>query len=109
MASKRKHTVITLEMKLQVITEVQNDKSQRLVAKTLGVPKSTVTLGVPKSTVGDIWKERKNIEANVSNPSYAKKHCIVRDAHFQKLDNIFSELWTFPSYQHCPVPWCPDM
>ena len=83
MASKRKHTVITMEKKLQVIAEVRNGQSQRLVAETLGVP---------KSTVGDIWKEREKIEAHVSissNSSYAKKHCIVRDTHFQKLDNIF--------------------
>ena len=83
MASQRKRTLITLEKKLQVIAEVQNGKSQRLVAETLGVPKSTVS---------NIWKERETIEANISassNLSYAKKCCIGRDAHFQKLDDIF--------------------
>ena len=88
MTPKRKRTVITLKKKLQVIAEVRNGKSKRLVAETLGVP---------KSTVGDIWKERENIEAHhstSSNSSYAKKCCIVQDAHFQKLDDIFSELRT---------------
>ena len=37
------------------IAEARNGKSQRLVAETLGVP---------KSTVGDIWKEREKIKAH---------------------------------------------
>jgi len=44
---------------------------------------------IPKSTVGDIWRERDKIEAHVSaseNPLFAKKHCIMRDPHFEKLD-----------------------
>ena len=72
MASKQKRTVITLENKLQVIAEVRNGKSQRLVVETLGVP---------KSTGGDIWKERlkksKHTLSTSSNLSYAKKCCAV--------------------------------
>ena len=42
-----------------------------------------------KSTVGDIWKNREKIERHVSasaNPAFTKKHCIMRDVHFHKLD-----------------------
>ena len=42
MVSMQKPTAIMLEKKLQVNAEVRNGKSQRLVAETLGVLKSTV-------------------------------------------------------------------
>ena len=79
MASKRKRSVVSLEKKLDIIAQIREGKSQRLVAEHFGVP---------YSTVGNIWKSREKIETNVtasSNPAFAKKHCIVRDAHFQSL------------------------
>ena len=119
MASKRKRSVMSLEKKLDIITQIRQGRSQRAVADGFGVA---------KSTVGDIWKNREKIEIHVSastNPAFAKKRCIVRDAHFHKLDlashlinvaNIctmhaiygFSELRTFLTYGHPSVPCCPD-
>ena len=61
-----------LEKKLQVIAEVRNGKPQRLVAETLGVPKSTVS---------DIWKEIEKIEAH-------QEALYCAGVHFQKLDNF---------------------
>ena len=76
---------------------------------------------VPKVGCGDSWcsqvhswrylEGKRKIEPHISassNSSYVKKRCIVRDAHFQKFDDIFPELRTFLSYGHCPLPWCPD-
>ena len=80
MASKRKRSVMSLEKKLDIIAEVRQGKSQRAVADRFGVA---------KSTVGDIWKNKEKIETHVTasaNPALAKRRCIVRDAHFQKLD-----------------------
>ena len=80
MASKRKRSVMSLEKKLDIITQIRQGRSQRAVADGFGVA---------KSTVGDIWKNREKIEIHVSagtNPAFAKKRCIVRDAHFHKLD-----------------------
>ena len=119
MASKRKRSVMSLEKKFDIITQIRQGRSQRAVADGFGVA---------KSTVGDIWKNREKIEIHVSastNPAFAKKRCIVRDAHFHKLDlashlinvaNIctmhaiygFSELRTFLTYGHPSVPCCPD-
>ena len=101
---------MTLEKKLQVIAEVRNGQ----VAEVRNGQ-------VPEIGCGDPWcsqvpqlpifgRREKKIEAHdsaSSNPSYAKKCCIVRDVHFQKLDDIFSpELRTFLSYGHCLVSWC---
>ena len=104
MASKRKRTVIMLEKKLQVIAEVRNGKSQRLIAETFGVP---------KSTVGDIWKEREKIEAHVTlvpaairrtqKALYCARSAILCETHTFRSSTTF-----FLSYGHCPVPWCPD-
>ena len=80
MASKRKRSVMSLEKKLDIITQRRQGRSQRAVADGFGVA---------KATVGDIWKNREKIEIHVSastNPAFAKKRCIVRDAHFHKLD-----------------------
>ena len=71
---------MSLEKKLDIITQIRQGRSQRAVADGFGVA---------KSTVGDIWKNREKIEIHVSastNPAFAKKRCIVRDAHFHKLD-----------------------
>ena len=81
MASKRKRSVMSLEKKLDIITQIRQGRSQRAVADGFGVA---------KSTVGDIWKNREKIEIHVSastNPAFAKKRCIVRDAHFHKLEH----------------------
>ena len=57
MASKRKRSVVTLEVKLQIIAELKEGKSQRLVAELYNIP---------KSTIADIWKAREKIEMHVS-------------------------------------------
>ena len=82
MASKegRKRRVLTLEKKLEVIQELKNGKSQRLV-RTL--------YSIPKSTVADIWKDREKIERYVISSdcsSLAKRRCILREANFAKVD-----------------------
>ena len=52
---------------------------------------------VAKSTVNDIWKSREIIDMHVTtsaSPRFAKRHCIVRYAHFQKLDEAcYNYLW----------------
>ena len=78
MASKegRKRRVLTLEKKLEVVQELKNEKSQRLVA---------TLYSIPKSTVSHIWKDREKIEHYVSSSecsSFAKRRCIVREANF---------------------------
>ena len=93
MASKRKRNVMSLERKLDIITQVRRRKSQRAVAELFDVA---------KSTVGDIWKSREKIGSHVStsaNPAFAKKRCIMRDAYFHKLDEACfnnSELRVLP-------------
>jgi len=40
------------------------------------------------SPVYSIWRERDKIEAHVFvSPMFAKKRCIMRDSHFEKLDD----------------------
>ena len=80
--SGRKRSVITLEQKLKIISDIKGGKSQRCVAEIYQTP---------KSTVGDIWKDREKIERHVSVsdcPSFAKKRCIVREAKFEELDKV---------------------
>ena len=55
--TKRKHSVLTLEKKLDIITELRKGKSVRSVSGLFEVP---------KSTVGDIWKDRDKIEKHVN-------------------------------------------
>ena len=72
--------VITLDKKLAIISELRQGKSQRLVS---------ALHSVAKSTVADIWKDREKITLHVAasdDPSYAKKRCILREPHFEKLD-----------------------
>lgn len=78
--SKRKRNVITLEKKLEIIEELKKGKSQRCVSDIYNIP---------KSTIADIWKSKEKIEQHVSASDYAqfaKKRCIIREAHFEKLD-----------------------
>ena len=80
MASKRKHSIMSLKKKLDIIAKVRQGKSQKAVS---------VRFGVAKSTLGDIWKNKDKIKTHVTaraNATFAKRRCIVRDAHFQKLD-----------------------
>lgn len=73
----RKRKVITLEKKLAIISELSKGKSQRFVSD------------VAKSTIADIWKVREKIMLHVAandNPSFAKKRCIIKQPHFDKLD-----------------------
>ncbi len=51
---KRKHSVLTLKRKLEILAEVKKGKSVRLVAGQFDVPKSTLS---------DIWKGRGKIES----------------------------------------------
>ena len=72
MGEKRCHKVVTLEKKLEIISELKKGKSQRLIS---------TEYNIPKSTVADIWKVREKIERHVltnDSPSYAKKRCIVK-------------------------------
>ncbi len=65
--TKCKRSVLTLERKLETISEVKKGKSVRLVPGQFGVP---------KSTMNDIWKGREKIESYVSAsecPSLAKR------------------------------------
>ena len=68
--AKRKRSVLTLERKLEIISEVKKGKSVRLVAGQFGVPKSTVS---------DIWKGREKIVSYVSAsecPSLTKRRLL---------------------------------
>ena len=56
-ATTRKRSVLTLEKKLDIITELRKGKSVRSVS---------ALFEVPKSTVGDIWKDRDKIEKHVT-------------------------------------------
>ena len=72
--------VVTLEKKLEIISQIKKVKSQRFVSSLFDIP---------KSTVADVWKAREKIERHVSasdKPSFAKKRCIVKEANFEKLD-----------------------
>ena len=71
---------MTLETKMEIVRELQGEKSQRIVAEKFGVA---------KSTVGDIWKYRQKIEDCVLSSEslvFAKKRCIVRDPKFELVD-----------------------
>ena len=77
---KRKKEGCTLEKKLNIIGDLKNGKSQRLLASDFEIP---------KSIIADIWKDREKIESHVSasdNPSLSKMRCIVREAQHEKLD-----------------------
>ena len=52
---KRKRSVITLERKLEVIKELENGRSQRVVAASL-------LFEIPESIIGNIWNNRKKIQ-----------------------------------------------
>ena len=68
--AKRKRSILTLERKLEIISEVKKGKSVRLVAGQFGVPKSTVS---------DIWKGREKIVSYVSAsecPSLTKRRLL---------------------------------
>ena len=79
-ASKRKQNIQSLEKKLDIIEEIKRGKSQRAVAEYFQVAKSTVS---------NTWKSRERTDNHVAAsayPKFAKRCCIVRDTHFQKLD-----------------------
>ena len=65
------------EVKLKIIKELEEDKSQRLVAEQFKVAKSTIS---------DIWRDREKIKKHVSsyaNPQqFAKRRCLVRKPEF---------------------------
>ena len=98
MALKRKRSVITLEKKLQVVGELEKGKSQRCVSDLHSIPKSTVA--------DNIWKDREKIRKHVSAsdcPSFAKKRHIVREAHFNKLDQACYLLFMQQRTKGAPV------
>ena len=77
---KRCRRVVTLENKLEIVSQLKKVKSQRFVSSLFDIP---------KSTVADVWKAREKIERHDSasdNPSFAKMRCIVKEANFEKLD-----------------------
>jgi hypothetical protein len=57
MASKRKHNVLTLEKKLEIISDMKKGKSVQCVSGLYDVP---------KSTVGDIGRTERRLKARVS-------------------------------------------
>ena len=64
---KRCRRVVTLEKKLEIISQLKRVKSQRFVSSLFDIP---------KSTVADVRKVREKIKRHVSasdNPSFAKK------------------------------------
>ena len=79
--TKQKRSVVTLEVKLKIIKELEEDKLQRLVAEQFKVAKSTIS---------DIWRDREKIKKHVSscaNPQqFAKRCCLVREPVFSELD-----------------------
>ncbi|XP_062513432.1 jerky protein homolog-like [Corticium candelabrum] len=82
MASKqsRKRSVITLEKKLKLISELEKGQSFRLVSQHYNIP---------KSTLADIWKSRDKISRHVSGseiPDGAKKRRVVKEPQFEKID-----------------------
>ena len=82
MASKqsRKRSVITLEKKLELISELEKGQSFRLVSQHYNIP---------KSTLADIWKKRDKISHHVSGseiPDVAKKRRVVKEPQFEKID-----------------------
>ena len=74
-------SVLTLEMKLEIVKAVEKESSQRIVGEKFGVA---------KSTIADIWKDRKKISYAISSsdsPSFAsKKRCIIRNPKFHLVD-----------------------
>ena len=79
-SARRKCSIVTLEMKLDVIRMLEYGKFQRSVS---------AVFNIPKSTIADIWKQREKITAHISSnscPASAKKRCIVTEGQFQQLD-----------------------
>ena len=77
---KRKHQAVSLELKLNIIAELQKGKSQRLVSDIFHVS---------RSTVNDIWRQREKIEQYITccdNLTLVKKRCMIRQVHFPELD-----------------------
>ena len=77
---KRKHQAVSLELKLNIIAELQKGKSQRLVSDIFHVS---------RSTVNDIWRQREKIEQYITccdNFTLVKKRCMIRQIHFPELD-----------------------
>ena len=78
--ASRKRRVIMLELKLKIIDDLKEGKSQRLVGDIHGVL---------KSITGDIWKDRGKIKKYMSTsdcPTFAKQRCIIREAKFEELE-----------------------
>ena len=63
-----------------------------------------------KWTVGDIWKSREKIEIVLAsaNRAFAKKRCIVRDAHFHRLDKACYLWFQQQRAKGTPVSGPPD-
>ena len=122
MASKRKRSVMSLEKKLDIITQIRQGRSQRAVADGFVVA---------KSTVGDIWKiERRSrftcllalIPRSLRNAvlfemriSISLTRLVISGFSNSELNICtmhaiygFSELRTFLTYGHPSVPCCPD-
>ena len=85
-SKKRKRSVLTLEMKLEIVKVLEKGTSQRVVGDKFGVA---------KSTVADIWKYRKKIADSIAfseSPAFAnKKRCIIRHPKFHVVDEACSK------------------
>ena len=78
--------MLTLEKKLGIIGELKKGKSVRCVSGLYDVPKSTVGI------FGRLEKKSEKHVTASDCPSLAKKRCIVRDANFEKLDQV-CQVW----------------
>ena len=95
---KHCHRVVTLEKKLEIISQLKKVKSQRFVSSLFDIP---------KSTVADVWKARDKIERHVSasdNPSFAKKRCIVKEANLRSWTKQFYTWFIQQRSKGAPVP-----
>ena len=94
MASKqsRKRSVITLEKKLELISELEKGQSIRLVSQHYNIP---------KSTLADIWKSRDKISRHVSGseiPDVAKKRRVVKEPQFEKIDEARNRILSYGQF-----------
>ena len=78
-------SVVTLEVKLKIIKELEEEKSQKLVAEQFKVAKLMIS---------DIWRDKEKIKKHVSlcaNPQqFAKYHTLVCEPAFSELDKACS-------------------
>ena len=90
-SKKRKRTIHTLEMKLEIVKALEKGDSQRLVGQKYGIA---------KTTIADIWRDRKRITDSVASsesPAFAnRKRCVIHHPKFYLVDEACWK-WGFAS------------